>query len=54
MGQKTGTSNTEKKVIAKATQKAFVMEYLGKMNFSQLSSQSPPQTGENSSETKYK
>lgn len=28
MGQKTGTSNTEKKVIKKATQKAFVMEYL--------------------------
>lgn len=28
MGQKTGTSNMEKKVIRNATQKAFVMEYL--------------------------
>jgi hypothetical protein len=28
MGQKTGTSNTEKKVIRKATQKALVMAYL--------------------------
>lgn len=28
MGQKTGTSNIEKKVIRKAIQKALVMEYL--------------------------
>jgi hypothetical protein len=28
MGQKTGTSNIEKKVIRKATQKALVMAYL--------------------------
>lgn len=28
MGQKTGTSNIEKKVITNATQKALVMEYL--------------------------
>jgi ribosomal protein L11 len=28
MGQKTGTSNTEKKVITKATTKAFVIAYL--------------------------
>lgn len=28
MGQKTGTSNAEKKVMAKATKKAFVMAYL--------------------------
>lgn len=28
MGQKTGTSNIEKNVIIKATQKALVMEYL--------------------------
>lgn len=28
MGQKTGTSNTEKKVITKAITKAFVIAYL--------------------------
>jgi aspartokinase len=28
MGQKTGTSNTEKKVITEATTKAFVIAYL--------------------------
>jgi len=28
MGQNTGTSNIEKKVITNATQKALVMEYL--------------------------
>jgi hypothetical protein len=28
MGQKTGTSNIEKKVIRKATQKALVIAYL--------------------------
>lgn len=36
MGQNTGTSNTEKKVIRKAIQNAFVMEYLQHQNVKRL------------------
>lgn len=53
MGQKTGTSNTEKKVITKATHKAFVMEYLHKGRKIQLSSNCPTRYNKNFLATEY-